>query len=211
MGLEVGIVLPHQLFKKNKLLNEVKIVYIVEEYLFFSQYRFHKTKIAFHRATMRFYNDYLISKGLKVEYIEAKNRLSDIRKLINHLNNIKVSKIHYIDPTDNWLSKRIKNESKKHNIELLEYTSNLFINSFEEIQSYFSNKKKLLQTEFYIEQRKKNNILLESNKNPTGGKWTYDNENRQKYPKDKATPKINFPNINKYHLESIEYVNKYFP
>jgi deoxyribodipyrimidine photolyase-related protein len=52
------------------------------------------------------------------------------------------------------------------------------------------DKKKLFQTSFYKSERNRLNILLDSNNNPVGGKWTYDDQNREKYPKGKTTPKI---------------------
>ena len=36
-------------------------------------------------------------------------------------------------------------------------------------------------TDFYINQRKKLDILMKDNK-PLGGKWTFDGENRKKIP-----------------------------
>ena len=48
------------------------------------------------------------------------------------------------------------------------------------------NKKKYNQTSFYIEQRKNTRILLETDGKPEGGSWTYDTQNRKKYPIEKA-------------------------
>ncbi|MFZ4377418.1 MAG: cryptochrome/photolyase family protein, partial [Saprospiraceae bacterium] len=58
--------------------------------------------------------------------------------------------------------------------------------------------------------RKKRNILLEDASKPVGGKWSFDDENRLKYPKGKVPPKTNFELINPFHKEAIEYTNKYF-
>ena len=33
---------------------------------------------------------------------------------------------------------------------------------------------------------------------PEGGRWTYDDENRKKYPRDKIPPKVRFPNRDKF-------------
>ena len=38
-------------------------------------------------------------------------------------------------------------------------------------------------TDFYINQRKKLNILMKDGK-PMGGKWTYDGDNRKKIPQN---------------------------
>ncbi|MCK7516859.1 MAG: cryptochrome/photolyase family protein [Ignavibacteriales bacterium] len=85
------------------------------------------------------------------------------------------------------------------------------MNSREELKEYFSGKKKYSQTDFYIKQRKKLGILLDENGLPAGGKWTYDTENRLKYPVAKKPPKVNFPSANKYYKEAVTYVNKHFP
>ena len=47
-------------------------------------------------------------------------------------------------------------------------------------------------------------------KEPEGGKWTYDSENRKKYPKDKTPPNIQFPERSEYYEEAIKYTEKYF-
>ena len=62
----ISLVFPHQLFFKNPSLDKKRTVYIIEEHLFFNQYNFHKTKITFHRASMKFYEDYLKNEGFNV-------------------------------------------------------------------------------------------------------------------------------------------------
>ena len=66
----------------------------------------------------------------------------------------------------------------------------MFINSTDMLQPFFSGKKAYRQTSFYIEQRKKWQLLMEKNDKPLGGKWTYDDQNRMKYPNSKSVPEI---------------------
>ena len=47
---------------------------------------------------------------------------------------------------------------------------------------------------FYKEVRKKSGILMGADGNPIGGKWSFDEDNRNKLPKDISIPK--FPKIN---------------
>ena len=61
---KTGIIFPHQLFEQSKLITKCDTIYLVEEWLFFKQYNFHKQKIAFHRASMKFYESYLQSKNM---------------------------------------------------------------------------------------------------------------------------------------------------
>ena len=59
MNKNCFIILPNQLFKESLFLKRDNTAFIIEEYLFFKQYNFHKQKISFHRATMKFYENYL--------------------------------------------------------------------------------------------------------------------------------------------------------
>ena len=47
---------------------------------------------------------------------------------------------------------------------------------------------------FYKEVRKKSGILMGADGNPIGGKWSFDEDNRNKLPKDILIPE--FPKIN---------------
>ncbi|MDZ7614465.1 MAG: cryptochrome/photolyase family protein [Flavobacteriaceae bacterium] len=58
---------------------------------------------------------------------------------------------------------------------------------------------------------KAGNLLLDDHQKPIGGKWTYDDENRLKYPKGKTPPKVDFPKPNEFYAEAISYTEKHFP
>ncbi len=202
------IIFPHQLFENIDFLPGIGEFFLVEEILFFNQYNFHKQKLFFHRATMKFYEDFLRKKGHKVRYIEAHEKLADTRLLINELIEKEFTELHIINPTDNWLEKRIQFFEKK--IAITWYDNPLFLNTKEELSPFFKEtKKKFFQTTFYKTERLKRNILIEEG-NPAGGKWTYDTDNRKKYPKNKKAPLIRFPDTNEYVKEAVKYVGKYF-
>ncbi|TYC16281.1 cryptochrome/photolyase family protein [Bizionia gelidisalsuginis] len=208
----ISIVFPHQLFERSPLFEVNAPVYIVEDYLFFKQYPFHKQKIAFHRATMKRYADFLRKdKNLKVFYIEAIAEISEVRQLIPELKRLGVEHIHYIEPTDNWLQKRIDKGCLDNNISATVYNSPLFLNTKEDLADFFkSDKLKYHQSAFYKQQRKRLNILMEANGDPTGGKWSFDAENRKKYPAKKTPPAIQFPEVDEYYEEAKQYVAKNF-
>ncbi|WP_062053374.1 cryptochrome/photolyase family protein [Aquimarina longa] len=208
---KIQFIFPHQLFEVSPLLKLDAPVYIIEEYLFFNQYPFHKQKIAFHRATMKCYESFLKSYGLEVYYIEATEEISDVRKLILEVHEKGVTHINYIDTTDNWLEKRIQKKCHQLAITTTIFDSPLFLNKKEDLLPFFkSDKKKYHQTTFYTDQRKKRAILLETNGKPVGGKWTYDTENRKKYPIKKTPPPIQFPDVDSYYEEAKTYVTKHF-
>ncbi len=206
----INIVFPHQLHEK-LLPSSSKTTYLVEESLFFNQYSFHKQKIAFHRATMQYYKDYLTEKGQKVTYVSAQEKESDIRVLIKKLAKAGTETITTYAVTDNWLAKRLQESCDTYDIDLKTIPSPLFINTEEELQSFFKpDKKKFFQTSFYKQQRKKRDILIDSDDKPVGGKWTYDTENRKKYPKKKQPPAVHYPEVTDYHIEAKVYTEKYY-
>ncbi|WP_306420472.1 cryptochrome/photolyase family protein [uncultured Winogradskyella sp.] len=206
---EIHIIFPHQLFKTTAVLEQVDTIYLVEEYLFFNQYKFHKQKIAFHRASMKAYAKYLKEEGKTVKYIDATDQKSDVRKLLPYLKKEGVEIVHIIDPTDNWLEKHIKNAAEGLDIKWSE--NPLFINTKGDLSSFFkSTKKKFFQTSFYKNERKNRNILMDGY-SPEGGKLTFDSENRKKYPKDKTPPNIQFPSKTDYHKEAENYILDNFP
>ena len=208
----INVIFPHQLFEESPLFKTKTAIYLIEEYLFFKQYPFHKQKIAFHRATMKSYADFMQKdRNIEVHYIESKEEISDIRLFILELKRQGVEHISYIEPTDNWLQSRIEKSCLKSNISTTVYDSPLFLNTKEDLSSFFRrDKKKYHQTTFYTEQRKKRKILIDSDEKPIGGKWTFDTENRKKYPTKKTPPSIQFPDVNPYYEEAKKYVKTYF-
>ncbi|CAL2104174.1 Cryptochrome/photolyase family protein [Tenacibaculum sp. 190130A14a] len=205
---EATILFPHQLFKDIELLNKENTIYLIEEYLFFKQYNFHKQKLAFHRASMKFYENFLLQMGFDVIYIETHQALCNIKTLIPQLIHEGIEKIHLYDPTDNWLEQQIR--SFEAHVEIKIYDNPSFLNTKNQLSSFFkTSKKKFYQTSFYKAQRLQRNILITEGK-PDGGKWTYDIENRKKYPKHKKPPKIIFPESNTYYQEAIDYIESHF-
>ena len=203
----INLIFPNQLFKESIHLDNTSSHYLIEEELFFNHFNFHKQKLYFHRCSMKNYYDFLSLKKIDVNYINFFEEKSDIRKFIDGLDPNEINKIKCIDPEDNWLEKRLKKACEKKGIEIQLFENPLFINSKKELESFFrKDKKKLFQTSFYKSERNRLGILLDGNNNPVGGKWTYDDQNREKYPKGKTTPKINFPNETKNHTEALAYV-----
>ena len=205
----VNLIFPHQLFKKNPIISNEDEIYLIEEYLFFRQYSFHKQKIAFHRASMKFYQSFLEGLGKRVHYIESSNSLSDVRDFGQEILSKNIGKIRIIDPVDDWLSARIEKLVDLCEVDMIE--SPQFLNSRADLSTFFRpEKKSFFQTTFYKQQRKRLNILLDANGNPEGGKWTFDSENRKKYPKDKIPPPIYFPKQDDYWSEAVRYTDLHF-
>lgn len=205
----INLIFPHQLFLNSPLLENNNEIYLIEEFLFFKQYKFHKQKIAFHRASMKAYQNYLQSLNLTVHYIDSDNILSDIRQFDKEIKTKKIDTINLVEPSDDWLEQRITLLSSSCKINT--HRNHTFLNSKEDLAGFFRrDKKSFFQTTFYKQQRKRLGILMDKEQNPLGGKWTYDIENRKKYPKNKLPPVVHYPSKSAVWDEAIEYTMSRF-
>lgn len=210
MAIAVTIIFPHQLFQNHPTLQKNRAVYLVEEWLFFRQYHFHKQKLVLHRASMKFYENWLQQNGYTVNYVNTTEIENDCRQLLKTLAKQKITDIHIADVADNWLLKRLQLSCIQNNISLQIHESPNFLNTPQSVDEYFSKKKSYFQTDFYTWQRKQRNILLENAGKPLGGKWTFDADNRQKFPKKEKAPILQLPKENEYIIEAKQYIEQHF-
>lgn len=209
--MDISLVFPHQLFLPHPALAKGRTVYLVEEFLFFRQYRFHKQKLVLHRASMKAYAAALEKKGFRVMYVNAQDKGADIRQLVSEMATEKITGIHCCDSTDHWLEKRLQTTAAAHGIRITRYTNPNFLNDPESLHAYFNNKKTYFQTDFYIAQRKQRALLLDRSGKPAGGKWSFDAENREKIPKGMRIPEPVFPVQSSYVADAIAYIEQNFP
>jgi deoxyribodipyrimidine photolyase-related protein len=175
------------------LLKQYNNIYLVEEPRYFTDFKFHKLKLAYHRASMKKYYDYLKKNKINIKYINF-DKIDNI-----FYKNLK--DITFIDPIDNNLTNKL--------LKLVD------CNILESIQ-FLITKKEILELKnlnrndiFYKYMRKKLDILIHNNK-PIGGKWSFDKDNRKSIPKNISIPKLIKFKSNKYISESKDYVTKNF-
>ena len=210
MANAVTIIFPHQLFQNHPALQKDRVVYLLEEWLFFRQYNFHQQKLVLHRASMKFYENWLQQNGYTVNYIETSVKENDCRELVASLDKQNVDHIHIAAVADDWLLKRMQHACEENKITLHIYDSPNFLNTAKSTDDYFGKKKTYFQTDFYIWQRRQRKILLENDGNPVCGKWTFDADNRQKFPKKEKVPELELPEENNYVAEAKQYVQTHF-
>ena len=211
MSNSCSLIFPHQLYQNVSFLQKGSTVYLVEEELYFKQYNFHKQKLVLHRSSMKCYEQYLISKGFKVEYVNYYESNSNCALLVKDLANKGISIFNIVEVVDNWLMKKLQNACKKWSVKLQVHDSTNFLNTTNSVSEFFNNRKTYFQTDFYTWQRKQRGILLDQDRKPIGGKWTFDTENRSKFPKKEKAPLMSIPSPNKFLVEANQYVLKHFP
>ena len=195
--MNIFLILPTQLFKDIKILKNYDLVYLIEEPYYINP-NFHKQKLVLHIASLNYYYDYLKEYNINVKYITYDK--------INYSKLLQSESITMYNPIDN----KMINLFKKYKVNFID--SQLFLNTYSDLLNYKNSKKntKYTQSDFYKTQRIKFNILIDKNKDPLYGKWSFDTENREKFPKTYKESKL-LTYSNKYVKSAIQYVNKNFP
>jgi deoxyribodipyrimidine photolyase-related protein len=205
------IILSNQLFENSPILDEINkddVIFLYEHPIHFTEFNYHKMKLVMHRATMKFYYDYLKKKiKNKIHYLEFNDNL------LKEINKIKSDKLLVYNPIDHTIMKEYLSISKKHNIELELFDNPVNICTVSDYDDYLKeskNKNPYFHHSFYIWCRRKFGILLDKKDNPIGNKWSFDTENRIPFPKD-YDEDINFKiKSNEYLVEAKKYVNMHF-
>ena len=201
---KIYLIFPNQLFYK-PILDDYKI-YIIEEPRYFTDFNFHKMKLIYHRASMKYYYKYLVKLGYNPVYIDL-NKVDKFYEKISKTN----YPIHCVNVGDLILEKKLNkmlNIIWEDNINWL-----ISISEFQEIKSKIYKNNHYSHKEFYKYQRIKLNILMKDNK-PVGGNWSFDELNRKKLSKDVKLPLLIFKygiNEKKIINEAKNYINKHFP
>jgi deoxyribodipyrimidine photolyase-related protein len=208
---ETTLILPHQLYDPHPATAPGMLVVLVEEHLFFRQYRFHRQKLILHRASLRAYADRLRTSGFEVEYVGATEPGSDIRELLPALAARGCRRIHVTHLSDDWLSKRLSRAARQTGITLETHADPGFLNDTAALDAFFEGRKRYFQTDFYTAGRKRTGILMERDGTPAGGKWTYDTDNRKRYPTDTRPPAFPLTHGDEYTKEAVAYVGRNFP
>lgn len=211
MQKQAVLLLPNQLYETHPALNKERLIILLEEELFFKQYTFHQQKIILHRASMKAFESELKAKGYSTHYINSNEKTSSIQFLHKVLNEQKITDLHLCYPADNWVEKRIKKTAQKNKLNLYWYSNPGFLLQPDDADIHFNKRSTFFQTDFYIWHRKRLNLLLDEKKQPLGGKWSYDAENREKIPKGFKIPALPVTPNNAFIDEAINYCATNFP
>jgi deoxyribodipyrimidine photolyase-related protein len=185
--MTILIILPNQLFNIKYLPKNIKKIILVEEPIYFgfreTKMNFNKLKLLLHRASMKYYFDYLKDNlDIKIEY-QNFNKVKYPKKFIT------------FKPYDYLLEKKLK----------CEYIENPnFILTEKDLEEY-GNKDNYIHYHFYNFVKNKLNILKNIK--------SYDKENRLSLPNNIKIPntkRINDKTEDKYIKEAKIYINKYF-
>ena len=195
------VILGNQLFPIEKI-NKIgcKTIFMKEDLGLTTDYLHHKLKILMFFIAMREYRDELIDNGYQVIYhsIDDHTFTSPFMEVLHKtLLKHKITTINFFEIIDKTFSQEFENYKSKSHATFLEHPSPMFIFSKETFNG-FSDQRNLRMGSFYKTARLNLKILLDSDNKPVGGKWSFDEDNRKKLPKNISIPSVPSPNESKY-------------
>ncbi len=213
--MKLFFLLGNQLFDE-KYLEKFKkdhIFYMAEDFELCTYEKHHKNKILLFLSSMRSHAERLKKSNFKIEYssIEEKIfKLNYTEKLKKIIKSKKITEISSFEIEDKFFEKKISNFTKKENINWNIVQTPMFLNSRENFKKYLSKSKKPFMAVFYKDTRRELDVLIEKDGTPEGGKWSFDEDNRNKLPKNISIPK--FPKIKETsHTKKLKLIiEKYF-
>ncbi len=148
----------------------------------------HIQKVAGFFAAMRQFADALKRKGHVVIYYrldDPRNQQSLQRNIRTLIDKQQFTRFEYLMPDEYRLDSQLEKMSDQIPIPVGVADTEHFLTARSDVEDLFSGKKRYLMESFYRHMRKKHNLLMRDGK-PEGGKWNFDQSNRQRY--DGAVP-----------------------
>jgi len=150
----------------------------------------HIQKVAAFFAAMRAFAERLRELGHRVVYLkldDPKNKQAIDKNIATLLRQKKFTHFEYLLPDEHRLDLLLKELTEKLQVPVRPADSQHFLTERRDLSNFFAGKKRYLMESFYRWMRKRYDILIDNGK-PVGGKWNYDQKNRQAYDKKVPIP-----------------------
>lgn len=176
--------LSHDISSLSDLNPNVDVIAFFETMEECTYVKHHQKKLVFLLSAMRHFAEELKEKGYEVEYItlnNPKNTGSLTQEVMRQYEKHKPENIVVTWPGEYRIYKALTSLNKHLLFPIEIREDDRFFATQKEFEKWARPKKELRMEFFYREMRQKHQILMEG-KDPIGGKWNYDAENR-KFPK----------------------------
>ena len=143
----------------------------------------HIQKVAAFFAAMRAFAERLRELGHRTLYLkldDPKNRQTIDANIIALLAENKFTHFEYLLPDEHRLDLQLRQFVETLPVFWQALDTQHFLTERRELAAFFAGKKRYLMESFYRWMRKRYDILIDKDK-PVGGKWNYDQKNRQAY------------------------------
>ena len=166
------------------------VVVMVEDLAVASAYRYHQLRLLHTFVAMRSFRDALRERGVAVRYFELPDSVdcSFWQRLASELAGH--GELRVAEVADRRFGARLQRFCQEQAVALTMLPSPAFLESVAESRAWFEGRRRPLMKSFYERQRRRLGLLLEADGTPTGGRWSFDAENRRRLPKGYLEPPL---------------------
>ena len=171
---------------------EPDVVFMAEDMGLCTYVRHHQQKIVLFLAAMRSYRDALSAAGFEVDYRELDP--DDERDYVERLDEARrahaCDELVHFEIEDKAMEARIVRYAEDAGLQRDEVRSPMFLCSREAFARFARGRQRLRMADFYKQERQRLGLLLDGDRGPEGGRWSYDEDNRRKLPRGLEPPPV---------------------
>jgi deoxyribodipyrimidine photolyase-related protein len=160
------------------------ICYVMMEVLQEARYVVHHIqKIAAFFAAMRSFARRVQERGHRIIYIrldDPENQQTFDGNIARLLSLQGLERFEYLEPDEYRLDLQLRELGEHLSVPSHRYDTQHFLSDRLAVKEFFQGKKRFLMESYYRAMRKRYDILMEHGR-PTGGRWNFDQSNRQRY------------------------------
>lgn len=146
----------------------------------------HKTRLVLFFSAMRHFREALRDEDFDVIYkaLDDDDTKSSIAKELDaQIKAQSIERVVCVTPGDARVGSAIKAVCQSADVTLEALDDTHFMSTIKEFRTHAEGRKSLVMEYFYREMRKRTGILMDG-RDPIGGQWNYDSDNREPFGKD---------------------------
>ncbi len=216
---DLCVILGDQLSRRSPLLDQASrdedVVWMAEAAEESTHVPSHKARIALFLSAMRHHAAWLKQRGWRVDYRrldDPANRGSLGEELRDAIRRHRPRRVVLLEAGEWRVERRIESVCREESVELVWLDDPHFFASRQDFRQHARGRKQLRMEFFYREMRRRHGVLMEG-RDPAGGKWNFDAENREPFSRTGPgliPPPIAFP-PDAITQEVIQLVEQAFP
>ena len=200
------LILGNQLFPPSYVqAADVDCVLMIEDRFLCQHFAYHQQKLVLVLAAMRSHAQSLREAGIDVAYQSLANAqaaagdlaVSSIDEFMATLTRLvqehSVTELCHFEVEGKAMQARLAQWSIDVGVARQALPSPMFLCDRETFASFLDGRSKVQMASFYKFQRRRLDVLLEADGSPKGGRWSFDEDNRKKLPKDAEPPELPTP------------------
>ena len=182
LHLVLGDQLSHSLSSLRDVDPERSLILMAEVMSEATYVRHHKKKIAFLFSAMRHFAGELRQRGCKVRYVSlddrenSQNLLGEVKRTLSQG---EYDEVVVTEPGEWRLTSEMRDWTRALNVPVEIREDDRFLCSIDEFRAWRNGRKQLRMEYFYRDMRKRHQVLMEEDGEPTGGQWNFDADNRK--------------------------------